>query len=234
MSALSNCVTCGIGAPRVAQMLGRRAADVAPSAARSTSPHFCEVGQRRAARRRDRPPSAAGSGAADAAQDAPRVLLDVLLRDAAGRTGARAPSLMSTPISRARRRTDGDAGAGTRSSRSRAARARRPRGGGSGACRRRHGQRLLARRASFGLALGLAVRVRSLWPWPRPPARPARRGAAAFARRRCRRRAARPTVRMTAPTLTLSPSLTLTSFTTPATEDGTSMVALSVSSSRTG
>src|SRR5439155_19932159 len=41
------------------------------------------------------------------------------------------------------------------------------------------------------------------------------------------------TVRTTWPTLTLSPALTLTAVTRPATEDGTSMVALSVSSSRT-
>ena len=39
---------------------------------------------------------------------------------------------------------------------------------------------------------------------------------------------------MTAPTFTLSPCLTLMSLTTPATEEGTSIVALSVSSSTTG
>src|SRR6185503_10989945 len=42
------------------------------------------------------------------------------------------------------------------------------------------------------------------------------------------------TVSTTAPTLTLSPFLTRISLTTPATEDGTSIVALSVSSSSTG
>ena len=42
------------------------------------------------------------------------------------------------------------------------------------------------------------------------------------------------TVSTTAPTLTLSPFLILRSLTTPATDEGTSIVALSVSSSRTG
>ncbi len=42
------------------------------------------------------------------------------------------------------------------------------------------------------------------------------------------------TLRIAWPTFTLSPCLTLTSFTVPATLEGTSIVALSVSSSRTG
>src|SRR4051812_46972162 len=42
------------------------------------------------------------------------------------------------------------------------------------------------------------------------------------------------TVRITWPTFTLSPCFTLISPTVPATDDGTSIVALSVSSSRTG
>ena len=42
------------------------------------------------------------------------------------------------------------------------------------------------------------------------------------------------TLRIAWPTLTLSPALTLISLTVPATDDGTSIVALSVSSSRTG
>src|SRR4051794_7428942 len=42
------------------------------------------------------------------------------------------------------------------------------------------------------------------------------------------------TVRITCPTFTLSPCFTLISPTVPATDDGTSIVALSVSSSRTG
>src|SRR5262249_34099584 len=42
------------------------------------------------------------------------------------------------------------------------------------------------------------------------------------------------TVKMTCPTLSLSPSLTRISFTTPLTDEGTSMTALSVSSSMTG
>src|SRR6185503_12441418 len=46
--------------------------------------------------------------------------------------------------------------------------------------------------------------------------------------------AASSTVKITAPTCTLSPFLTLISLTTPATDDGTSIVALSVSSSMTG
>ena len=41
-------------------------------------------------------------------------------------------------------------------------------------------------------------------------------------------------VKMTCPTFIFSPSLTLTSFTTPLTDDGTSTTALSVSSSITG
>ena len=49
---------------------------------------------------------------------------------------------------------------------------------------------------------------------------------------RGRRAARRRTVRIVWPTLTFSPGLTLTSLTTPATDDGTSIVALSVSSSR--
>ena len=43
-----------------------------------------------------------------------------------------------------------------------------------------------------------------------------------------------PSVSTTCPTLTLSPGLTLTSWIVPLTLDGTSIVALSVSSSRTG
>src|SRR5258706_11878334 len=42
------------------------------------------------------------------------------------------------------------------------------------------------------------------------------------------------TVRIACPTLTLAPALTLISLTLPATDEGTSIVALSVSSSRTG
>ena len=50
--------------------------------------------------------------------------------------------------------------------------------------------------------------------------------------RRCGRSPSR--VKITCPTLTFSPSLTRTSFTTPLTEEGTSTTALSVSSSITG
>ena len=56
------------------------------------------------------------------------------------------------------------------------------------------------------------------------------RSSARSARARRRPR----TLRIAWPTLTLSPALTLISFTVPATDEGTSIVALSVSSSRTG
>ena len=96
------------GVPGVAEMLGRDAADVGPRLALDLAP-LREVGQRpggAGGRRRQR----RGTGRADAAQDAARVLLDVLLRDApAGPVPSTA--LMSTPISRASRRTAGEAGA---------------------------------------------------------------------------------------------------------------------------
>ena len=58
------------------------------------------------------------------------------------------------------------------------------------------------------------------------------RGAAARARRRLRRRAAAPSassISSSEPSLTLSPSLTFSSFTTPACDDGISIDALSLS-----
>ena len=233
MSALSNCVTCGIVVPGVAEMLRRRAADVAPRLALDLAP-LLEVGQRprrRAARR--------------APRRAPAEPTLLRIRRACSLTSScemRPPgpvpctSLMSTPISRARRRTDGDAGA--------AGRARRPAGaerrGCAGGCGRRAcrtasarprvDRRCLACWSRGGCRARLRQVLRRRWPARRRRVGSLRRGCAACA-------VAEPvssTVSTTAPTLTLSPFLTLISLTTPATEDGTSMVALSVSSSRTG
>ncbi len=155
---------------------------------------------------------------------------------------------MSTPISRATRRTDGDAGAaavdGT---------------GGAGAAdgRRRlaladiHDRRPLPRAVVFGRGVGGRgfglLRLVLLVGW-RGRARFLRRGGSWSGRRRrrlglggrgllCFFAAGAPplsTTSTTWPVLTLSPGLTLISLTVPATLDGTSRVALSVSSSSTG
>ena len=201
MSALSNCVTCGMVVPRVAEMLRRLAADVAHRLPLDLAP-LLEVGQRRAAARGCA--AAARAGRADAAQDPPRVLLDVVLRDAAAGP-VPCTSLMSTPISRARRRTDGDAGRGRPRARpapraAAAAPARRLRRLGRLPARHRDdlagpAARLRHRRA-FGVGSAPARRLR------RPPRRLGAAacrgcGAAAFGaaprlrrrrRRRCRRR----------------------------------------------
>ena len=82
---------------------------------------------------------------------------------------------------------------------------------GSVRLRRRAGRLRLRLRSFVCAAPLLCLRP----PWPRP-------------------RAPSSTVRTTWPTFTFSPGLTRTSLTVPATLEGTSIVALSVSSSRTG
>jgi hypothetical protein len=136
-----------------------------------------------------------------------------------------ATALMSTPISRARRRTAGEAAAGISSTRGARARS----GGGARRLAGCRGGIDTTLASAFGSGLGSALG--SGWlpraaPWPAA----ARGGLAGTVP------AAPPssTVKITAPTCTLSPFLTLISLTTPATDDGTSIVALSVSSSMTG
>ena len=83
--------------------------------------------------------------------------------------------------------------------------------------------RRLGLRFGFGSSAGLRLR-RLLLGAPRPASPSAFAGAAApFS----------STTKIVWPTLTFSPGLILTSLTTPSAEDGTSIVALSVSSSRT-
>ena len=65
-------------------------------------------------------------------------------------------------------------------------------------------------------------------------ARDVRTAGVRIRRRHVRARASSSTTRIVAPTFTLSPGLTRSSLITPLTDEGTSMVALSVSSSRTG
>ena len=127
--------------PRVAEMLGGRTPDVAPGLPLDLSP-LLEVRQRASAR-------AAPGGCAAPAE--PTLLR---IRRACSLTSSREMrpagpvpwiSLMSTPISRARRRTEGDAGAaGPRSDR--------------GACRRR-----CAAGASTGCAAARCGIERTLW-----------------------------------------------------------------------
>ena len=127
-------------------------------------------------------------------------------------------SWMLTPSSRARRRAEGAAGIDAASALRGLCRRRRR-------CRR--GRRLgPVHLDDFGLAL---LRLRRHAPVllfalsPQP--------AFAFALL-----ALCPSsmTKIVCPTLTFSPGLTLTSLTTPSADEGTSMVALSVSSSRTG
>ena len=158
-----------------------------------------------------------------------------------------ATCVMSTPSSRAVRRVEGAAGTsppplGTGAppstprrpaGRERRGRCRRPSrrtlASSPGGCSAPASSSCEAAAGSAGLAPGAA------WPRACPPPSPA---SAAFAGwRSAAGAAAAPdssTVRTSCPTLTLSPVLTFSSLTTPATLDGTSMVALSVSSSSTG
>ena len=184
------------GVPRVAEMLGRSRGGCWSTAWRSTSPHFEKSGS--GSRRARTAAGADAAGRADAAQDPPRVFLDVFLRDAAVGP-VPSTSLMSTPISRARRRTAGDAGAARPSVASRRGRRGRRRGrrlgglphGGIGSdLRRRSAAGLAAARPAAGggrgrgAALGAGAGVGG---WR------LRRGcAAAVAGRRRRPRSARP------------------------------------------
>ena len=202
---------------------------------RSTSPHLREVGQRR---------RAAGARAAAAAAGR-RCRLCIAAWRAPSRRPARcgrrgrcpAPGVMSTPSSRASRRTDGAAGAAGRRAAPTARRAARPPRTARPRCRA--GRAALRRPPPVGVA---ALRCRRLPSGGRlPPVPRSARGAAASrtrlpspARQPLHRCAAPRRRSTTWPTLTLSPALTVTSVTVPATDDGTSMVALSVSSSSTG
>jgi hypothetical protein len=155
---------------------------------------------------------------------------------------------MSTPSSRAIRRTDGGAGGGGPSGSA---------SDGVGEGRRRRAPRWMSTTSPRRFSGAPAGRHPGQPPHPpalcrAPPGsarHPRRRPpAAASARRLCRpsrpsppslacplvrRRPRRASARPGRPS-TLSPCLTLISFTVPSTSDGTSMVALSVSSSRTG
>ncbi len=144
--------------------------------------------------------------------------------------------LTSTPSSRATRRTDGAAGAGLRRVLARRHRHHRARWEAPVVPRRRLGSRLLERvlqhaRLVFRWCRRRGGRARDV----RAPAAACTRctvhAAAVMARHRRRRDSMTNT---TSSTMILAPSLTRTSMTRPSTEDGTSMVALSVSSSSSG
>ena len=140
-------------------------------------------------------------------------------------------ALMSTPISRARRRTAGEAAAGIRFERS-------PGGAGAGAGggRRRLGRLPRRHRDDFGVGLRLRLGLGLGFGagFGRRSAAGAPALAAPLPRAAPLPAAPSSTVKITEPTCTLSPFLTLISLTTPATDEGTSIVALSVSSSMTG
>ena len=242
MSARSCWVTCGIvvqATLRCSAVL-RRTARIG---CRSISPQREKSGsgsagagrrRRRPRRRRDQPLG---------------VRLDVVDRDPAGRTAARHlidvdAELARHAAHRRRRGRDGQLGRPARlggrpraavdvddfvgPDRLRAARVQGARlvvGRSVGGCRSPARRR---RRRRRGAAVGGSAAARRL--------RLAASGVAALRRRRRPepRRRSSSTLRIAWPTLTLSPALTLMSFTCPATDDGTSMVALSVSSSRTG
>ncbi len=226
MSALSNCVTCGISdqAWLKCSAVFRRTPVMG---LRSTSPHLREVGQRRAAA------GSRGRGwrqraAAEAAQDLPGERLDVLLGNASVRAGARDLTDVDANLARdASHRWRGRRRRGRWHGRTRGGRGRRRRGRLPPA--EVHDRRALPRilfRVSARLAWSppllarLAVLLRSLpasasaW----TPRRfslfgllaPALGGRCRLSiRRRTPALAAAPsTVRITWPVLTLSPTLT--------------------------
>ena len=135
---------------------------------------------------------------------------------------------MSTPISRAKRRTCGAAGMGWRCSVPATLPKLHRHGEG-----RRGGLRLVGRQRlffgfAFGANRGLKCEARAVLSGN------VFDGRVAAARAGGGAEAPPSSVKMTCPTLIFSPSLTFTSLTTPLTEDGTSTTALSVSSSITG
>src|SRR5690349_11816429 len=143
-------------------------------------------------------------------------------------------SLMLTPISRARRRTAGDAGAARPSGLTGGAGI----GAALGGSTDRTGIETTLGCAAAGAGADACAGAASGAAFAAGGAGAAGAGCGDGAA--CAAGAPPPfedgasTVRITAPTFTLSPRLTLISLTTPATDDGTSIVALSVSSSSTG
>ncbi len=202
---------------------------------RSIAPHLLKSGSAS--------PAAAGERAsAGARQQAPRIRGDIVHRDAAA--GAGALNVLDVHAELARepaRRRRGRNRRGSRVRLRRLCRLRRDRRGGllgrlhlddfGFALLRLRRLRLSVLRPSgcFGLRLASAFgRLGS-----RPAALRSRPSASALRRAPPSRRPS-STTKIVWPTFTFSPGLILTSLTTPAADDGTSIVALSVSSSRTG
>ena len=212
MSASSNCVTCGT----LTQLACRRGPEIfwmRLSGLRSTGPNAAKStgGTRGSAapRRRRR-----------LGQQPLDVRLDVLLGDAA--LGAAAPDPAEVHAQLAREAPDRRAGMRSRESRSRST-APPPAAARAGAALRRGCGRGLARGLGGRLGARLA-RGGAIGPSPRPVARPlplARETVAA---------AAPSTIAIRSPCDTRLPRCTLSSRTTPAAVDGTSIVAFSVSS----
>ncbi len=233
MSALSCCVTCGMAfqaCVRCSAVLRR----MLLIGLRSTSPHLVKSGSAEGALAGTPPPANALRTNACTSS--------TLMRPAGPLP---ATPRMSTPSSRARRRTDGAAGAaGPGDSASTC---------GCGAGMLRAAPLMSTTSPRLGLDSGAGVSAAppaspgSAHPLRvRPPAAPSacrQHGLggtfSACAGRLSLRSAfagAAPlsSVSTTCPTFTFSPCLILTSVTVPLTVDGTSIVALSVSSSRTG
>ena len=241
MSALSNCVTCGIvfhAWLRCSAVLRR----MPVIGLRSTSPHFAKSGSAGPTM-----PARAVPLAAAAWPLLPRLFITRLANSFTSSCVMRPPGpvpgtcVTSTPISRASRRTDGAAGADvTCDWRDRRRRAAAPRRCGrplamfvtdarglSGACGASGCLRCLGCCGCFRCRVplrcfGASGFGASALVAPVAPEAPLRtRGTFSSVRTAC-------------PGLTLSPALTLISVTLPATSEGTSIVALSVSSSSTG
>ena len=218
MSASSNCVTCGI----ITQLRARLAPEIfliRDSGCDSTGPNFAKSTFGHG--RRSRPAAAAPRRCRGAPLMTPFTKpCTSSCRMRAVRSGACAPSTRSTPSSRANLRTEGDACAAVNATSSHRPRDARSRDAGEG--RRRAGG-ALASAACGGRceAAGACAAGGG-----------AGGGAGGAARGRlCRAGVAPPRAMSTRlPSLTLSPTLTFISFTTPATGAGTSIVALSDSS----
>ena len=204
--------------PRRGQVLGRLAADGAHRLAIDRAPP-AEVGQR-----------LGGRGRAGALFAAPvtSVLVYAFTSSIEMRPLGPVPgtSLMSTPSSRAILRTEGAAGAGGESSGWRRL-GLRPRSAADVDDLAATGAR---RRQLFVVLVGLVIGRDGRSPRRRRGGRLRLRAPCGAAPRPRRR----PPSRIACPTFTLSPAFTLTAVTVPATDEGTSIVALSVSSSRTG
>ena len=210
MSALSNCVTWGMvfhAWLRCSAVL-RRMPDMA---LRSTSPHFEKSGSAG--------PLPAGRDAAAAWPPLPKLFITRFANSLTSSCVMRPPGpvpvtwLTSTPISRARRRTEGAAGAAVTTdamvgvaavaagAAGRPAAISTPVGRSAGAAD-------AAGASGAGAGAGTLALVAPVAPFS--------------------------ITRTIWPGFSLSPALTFTSFTVPATSDGTSIVALSVSSSTMG